>query len=114
MFVNSIVSAATLAAATKIATRAIAQAAADGEDSIFATIERYRASFAEFVALCDREEDDDESPEMVANVNENTNSRWELATTAPTTPAGLSALLDFVAAQSKEEAVFIFQNYGET
>jgi hypothetical protein len=110
VFMNSVVSAASLVAATKIVPAAVLQV----EDPIFAAIERYRKGLAAFIVQCERENeavsDDYQTPEMVAAVDENIHSRMKLAATMPTTPAGLSALMDFVVTQSEAEGTFIFED----
>jgi hypothetical protein len=62
--------------------------------------------------------DDSRTPQLVALVDAGVNARVELAETAPTTLAGMSAYLDHLLAESEKlsgpEAVFFFDDNEET
>jgi hypothetical protein len=91
-------------------------AAAHEPDPIFAAIKKYRASDAAFIARCEYENHLEEfgddygelrpapgdyrTPKMVALVTEGIADRVALANTAPTTLAGLVAVLDFAVSES--------------
>jgi hypothetical protein len=99
-------------------------------DPIFAAIEKERALNTAFLARCHYEDDLAETgvklapapgeysqtPEMVAVVNAGITARVELANTAPTTPSGLVAYLDYVLVESErlstpEVQVFFFDDH---
>jgi len=90
-----------------------------GVDPIFAAIEAYRATDAAWFARYRYEDDlagkgikltpapdDSRTPEMVALVNASIAARIALAETAPTTLAGLLAVLRFVREQSQDDFLF--------
>jgi hypothetical protein len=110
-----------------LALPAIATAVA--ADPIFAAIEAHRDLEQAFFALCHREEAMEEAGvvlepapgdfrtlEMIATVNAGITARTVLATTAPTTLAGLVALLDFVVSEYERsnEEVMVFDGDDET
>jgi hypothetical protein len=77
-------------------------------DPIFAAIERYKLAHASFLERCDWEDAQEEAgitlnpSEMDAHGHASVAAREDLWRTAPTTPAGLVAYLDFVVAASEE------------
>jgi hypothetical protein len=132
VFMNSIVSAASLVAAAKVVAPSVvkAETAADGDDPIFAAIGRERTLNDAFLARARYEDDlaergmevasdDSRSPEMVAIVDASVAARVALANTAPTTLRGLIAYLDYVIAEgeklsSEDLPVFFFDGEEET
>ena len=100
----------TLASATALASSsALASAMPAAPDPIFAAIEIDRKLNAEFMRLSNSEDalresgiepvpaqGDHRTPEMVAVVDANIESRLSLAKTVPPTPAGLCAYLDYL------------------
>ena len=110
----------TAAALPALAMPAVA-ALAHEPDPIFAAIEKYRALDAAFIARCYYEDGlaesgqklspaagDHRTPEMVVLVNALIAARAELATTAPTTLAGMVAYLDYVLSESDKMDDFLF------
>jgi hypothetical protein len=108
--------------AANVAAITIAKAA---PDPIYAAIEAYRKTDAAFIARCifeddlaekgikfERDDNDGRTPEMIAIVNASIAARASLANTAPTTPAGLVAYLDYVLAESLDD--FLFDGDDET
>jgi hypothetical protein len=96
-------------------------------DPIFAAIEAYKVGDAAWLARAHYEDelagkgiklapapDDGRTPELAALVNASIAARAALAQTVPTTPAGLAALLNFVAAEPADETVFLFDGDEES
>jgi hypothetical protein len=90
-----------------------------GPDPIFAAIEAYKVADAAWFARYRYEDDlagkgikltpapdDSRTPEMVALVNASIAARIALAETAPTSMAGLLAVLRFVREQSEDDFLF--------
>ena len=109
----------TAAALPALAMPAAAGTLAYEPDPIFAAIEKDRAADVAYYARSDYENDLEESghkltpaaddhrtPEMVALVTASRAARAELANTAPTTPAGMVAYLDYVVSKSVDELMF--------
>ena len=105
---NMLVSSTAVAAMPKVATaNSLAETPiASGADPIFAMIEKHRKANAEFYeALAPMPDTGDPDPEKedVYGTRED-EARWDLATTAPTTLAGLLALLVYVNGMSTGES----------
>jgi hypothetical protein len=96
-------------------------AASIKDDPTFAAVDRARKGEEEFLALArsedaaegggiklDKAPDDHRTPEMVATVKEAIAARIALASTVPTTPAGLAALTTFIRERSVECSEFYF------
>jgi hypothetical protein len=109
----------TAAALPALALPAAAGTLALEPDPIFAAIERYRAFDEAYYALCDYEENltesghkltlapgDHRTPEMAAAVAAVRSARADLTKTAPSTPAGMVAYLDYVVSKSVDELMF--------
>lgn len=114
------------AALPAIAIPAAAQCALAGPDPVFAAIETCRKAEAAFLARCDFEDelkekgvelatafDDHRTPEMVCLAEASIAARAALAETAPTTLAGLAAVLGFIREQSQSLGECFFED-GET
>src|SRR5260370_28723238 len=91
-------------------------------DPIFAVIEAYKSNNAAFLARCRYEDeleekgirlecaiDDHRTPEMVALVDAEIAAGVAIAETAPTTPAGLAAVLRFIDEESDKLGDFFFE-----
>ncbi len=95
-------------------------------DPVFVAIERFREAEEAYVSLCEHEggliasgqeltsaPDDHRTSEMVATVKASVDARVKLASTSPTTLAGLSALLAFVVSESDEKQIWVFEEGEE-
>ena len=95
-------------------------------DPVFVAIEKYCEAREAYVSLCDHEEGliasgqeltpapgDHRTPEMVATVKACVDARMKLASTSPTTLAGLSSLLTFVVSESNEKEIWVFEEGEE-
>jgi ABC-type sugar transport system substrate-binding protein len=104
-----------------IAAGPAAAATLNGPDPIFAVIEAHKSNHAAFLARCRYEDeleekgirleraiDDYRTPEMVALVDAGIAARVAIAETAPTTPAGLAAVLRFIDEETDKLGDFFF------
>lgn len=96
--------AAALAAGGAVNIVATATARPSSVDPIFAVIAEHRAAHEQHEAACEQEEhepDDDKAMEAIDVAHERAMAaEWALFTTAPTTVAGVAALLAYVATES--------------
>jgi hypothetical protein len=122
---------ASAAALPALAVPAVVSAAVE-PDPIYAVIEKDRLLEVAFQARCAYEDgpdcrgielqraapDDDRTPEMAWIVTASVESRWTVATTAPTTMAGLLAVLEYAVSEcdrlsSDDLPVCYFDDHAE-
>jgi hypothetical protein len=115
----------TAAALPALAMPAVADTLGHEPDPIFKAIERYSALDEAYYALAHYEDDltesghkltpapgDHRTPEMAAAVAAVRAARAELAKTVPSTPAGMTAYLDYVLSESDKADDLLFESSG--